>query len=44
MAQRNPRKLYERLCDCPNCEENAKKSGSYREKEFDFRDPETRSG
>ena len=22
MAQRNPRKLYERLCDCEKCEEN----------------------
>jgi hypothetical protein len=24
MKMRNPRKLWERLCDCPNCEENWK--------------------
>jgi len=24
MSLRNPRKLFERICDCPNCEENHK--------------------
>ena len=27
MKMRNPRKLFERLCDCPKCEENWRKKG-----------------
>jgi len=36
MALRNPRKLYERVCDCENCEENHRKKGVLKEEEFDM--------
>ncbi len=41
MALRNPRKLYERVCDCENCEENHKQRGVLKEEEFDMN---TRTG
>lgn len=31
---RNPRKLFERICDCKECEENWRKKGKYDENEF----------
>ena len=34
MEQRNPRKLFERFCDCPHCEDNWKKIGKYKEDDF----------
>jgi hypothetical protein len=47
MKMRNPRKLFERLCDCPNCEENWKKKTETETedtKEFAWKDPEISSG
>ena len=41
MTLRNPRKLYERVCDCENCEENHKQRGVLKEEEFDMN---TRTG
>ncbi len=32
MKLRNPRKLFERVCDCPNCEENWKRVNSTEER------------
>ncbi|NUJ97913.1 hypothetical protein HGA92_03965 [Candidatus Gracilibacteria bacterium] len=34
MSLRNPRKLFERICDCLTCEENHKNIGKYKEEEF----------
>jgi hypothetical protein len=44
MKMRNPRKFYERICDCLNCEDNWKQVWRYDEKEFCIRDPESSSG
>ncbi len=34
MEQRNPRKLFERFCDCPHCEDNWKKIEKCKEDDF----------
>jgi hypothetical protein len=36
MALRNPRKLFERICDCLTCQENNKKKWNYREDDFEL--------
>ncbi|NUJ97242.1 hypothetical protein HGA92_00465 [Candidatus Gracilibacteria bacterium] len=36
MSLRNPRKLFERICDCLTCEENHKNIGKYKEEEFEI--------
>jgi hypothetical protein len=44
MKMRNPRKLFERICDCEECGENWKKSGKYDEKEFALNTKTGKSG
>ena len=44
MKLRNPRKLYDRLCDCEKCEENNKKAWTFKQEEFALKDPELNSG
>ena len=44
MKLRNPRKLYDRLCDCEKCEENSKKVWIFKQEEFALKDSELNSG
>ena len=41
MKLRNPRKLYDRLCDCEKCEENNKKAWTFKQEDFALKDPES---
>ena len=44
MKLRNPRKLFERKCDCERCEENWKEKGVWKEEEFEWMNALTSSG